>query len=107
SNMDSYIQMNYPKKQRDKIFSDDWSSLSDKIIDFDSLIGCYKNEVMIEESFTLEEILQGKRVMSSESTSSDELENERFESIISFPNFLLQVNEAITRSSADDDASLD
>ena len=73
--MDSYIQMNYPKKQRDKIFSDDWSSLSDRIVDFDSLIGCYQNEAVMEERFTLEEILQGKRVMSSESTSSDELEN--------------------------------
>ena len=99
--------MNYPKKQRDKIFSDDWSSLSDRIVDFDSLIGCYQNEEVMEERFNLEEILQGKRVMSSESTSSDELENERFESIISFPNVLLQVNEAITRSSADDDSSLD
>ncbi|WP_057490362.1 GmrSD restriction endonuclease domain-containing protein [Streptococcus orisasini] len=107
SNMDSYIQMNYPKKQRDKIFSNDWSSLSDRIVDFDSLIGCYQNEAVMEERFTLEEILQGKGMTSGASPSNGESENERFESIISFPNFLLQVNEAITRSNADDDASLD
>lgn len=107
SNMDSYIQMNYPKKQRDKIFSDDWSSLSDRIVDFDSLVGCYQNESVAEVRVTLEEILQGKGALSGESTSSEELENERFESIISFPNFLLQVNKAITRSNADDDSSLD
>lgn len=107
SNMDSYIQMNYPKDKRDMIFSNDWSSLSEQIVDFDSLSCCYQNESVIEERFTLEEILQGKGELSGESTSSEELENERFESIISFPNFLLQVNKAITISIADDDSSLD
>lgn len=107
SNMDSYIQMNYPKDKRDQIFSRDWSSLSDRIVDFDSLSCCYQNETVDEEIFTLEEILQGKGELSGESTSSEELENERFESIISFPNFLLQVNKAITISIADDDSSLD
>ena len=107
SNMDSYIQMNYPNDKRNQIFSKDWSSLSDRIVDFDSLSCCYQNETVNEEIFTLEEILQGKGELSGESTSSEELENERFESIISFPNFLLQVNEAITRSNTDDDSSLD
>ena len=107
SNMDSYIQMNYPKEKRDMIFSNDWSSLSEQIVDFDSLSCCYLNESVTEERFTLEEILQGKGELSGESTSSEELENERFESIIFFPNFLLQVNEAISRSNADDDSSLD
>ena len=107
SNMDSYIQMNYHKDKRDMIFSNDWSSLSEQIVDFDSLFGCYQNESVTEVRFTLEEILQGEGVLSGESTSSEELENERFESIISFPNFLLQVNKAITISIADDDSSLD
>ena len=107
SNMDSYIQMNYHKDKRDMIFSNDWSSLSEQIVDFDSLFGCYQNESVTEVRFTLEEILQGEGVISGESTSSEELENERFESIISFPNFLLQVNKAITISIADDDSSLD
>ena len=107
SNMDSYIQMNYHKDKRDMIFSNDWSSLSEQIVDFDSLVGCYQNESVTEVRFTLEEILQGEGVLSGESTSSEELENERFESIISFPNFLLQVNKAITISIADDDSSVD
>ena len=107
SNMDSYIQMNYHKDKRDMIFSNDWSGLSEQIVDFDSLVGCYQNESVTEVRFTLEEILQGEGVLSGESTSSEELENERFESIISFPNFLLQVNKAITISIADDDSSLD
>lgn len=36
-----------------------------------------------------------------------ESENKRFESIISFPNFLLQVNKALTQLNIDDDSSLD
>lgn len=105
--MDSYIQMNYPKDKRDQIFSKDWSSLSEQIVDFDSLIGCYQNETVNEEIFTLEEILSGKGLPKNQFVSNDNTENERFESIISFPNFLLQVNEAISRSNADDDSSLD
>ncbi|HFU4459852.1 TPA: DUF262 domain-containing protein [Streptococcus suis] len=107
SNMDSYIQMNYPKDKRDQIFSNDWSSLSEQIVDFDSLIGCYQNETVNEEIFTLEEILSGKGIPKNQSVSNENIENERFESIISFPNFLLQVNEAISRSNEDDDSSLD
>ncbi|MEI4366487.1 DUF262 domain-containing protein [Streptococcus suis] len=107
SNMDSYIQMNYPKDKRDQIFSNDWSSLSEQIVDFDSLIGCYQNETVNEEIFTLEEILSGKGIPKNQSVSNENTENERFESIISFPNFLLQVNEAISRSNEDDDSSLD
>ncbi|MXQ48114.1 DUF262 domain-containing protein [Streptococcus pneumoniae] len=107
SNMDSYIQMNYPKEKRDMIFSNDWSSLSDRVVDFDSLYCCYQNETVNEEIFTLEEILCDNGIPNSQSVSYENTENERFESIISFPNFLLQVNEAITRSNVDDDSSLD
>lgn len=107
SNMDSYIQMNYPKEKREMIFSNDWSSLSEQIVDFDSLSCCYQNEIVNEEIFTLEEILCGKGIPNSQSVSNENTENERFESIISFPNFLLQVNEAISRSNEDDDSSLD
>lgn len=40
-------------------------------------------------------------------TEKDEEENERFESVITFPNFILQVNEAINVSETDNDAGLD
>ena len=36
-----------------------------------------------------------------------EEENERFESIINFPNFLLQVNEAMEMTETDHDSGLD
>ena len=54
---------------------------------------------------SLRDILQGKGKTKDSNNDSEEPENERFESIISFPNFLLQVNAALTRSSNDDDDS--
>lgn len=106
SNMDSYIQMNYPKDKRDKIFNSNWSDLSDRIVSFDSLIDCYQNESVTFERLTLEDILQGKGMITDESKVNEDLENDRFESIISFPNFLLQVNKIMTQSSLDDDLRL-
>ncbi|MDO4634469.1 MAG: DUF262 domain-containing HNH endonuclease family protein [Streptococcus sp.] len=105
SNMDSYIQMNYPKDKRDKIFNSDWSDLSVKTVNFDSLRFYYHDVVIVDEKMSLRDILQGKGKTKDSNNDSEEPENERFESIISFPNFLLQVNEAITRSSNDDDDS--
>ena len=107
SNMDSYIQMNYPKDKRNKIFNSDWSDLSVKTVNFDSLRSCYHDVVRVDEKLSLRDILQGKGKIKDSNNDSEEPENERFESIISFPNFLLQVNEALTRSSNDDDSSLD
>lgn len=107
SNMDSYIQMNYPKDKRVKIFNNDWNDLSVKTVDFDSLKEYYNVSFEDDENFSLRDILHGKGVSDKSDGVYEEPENERFESIISFPNFLLQVNEALTRSSSDDDSSLD
>ena len=107
SDMDSYIQMNYPKDKRDRIFSNDWSELSDKIVCFDSLRDCYSNDSKVDVNLTLKTILEGNGPAIDKLSFYNDSENERFESIISFPNFLLQVNEAIASSKSDDDSSLD
>lgn len=107
SNMDIYIQMNYPKEKREKIFNSDWSDLSAKTVNFDALKSYYHDTVEEEENLSLRDILQGKgRSRVSNKTVVDS-ENKRFESIISFPNFLLQVNKALTQLNIDDDSSLD
>lgn len=109
SNMDSYIQMNYPKVMRVRIFNNDWSDLSSNIVDFASLKLSYNEneDVEKEEKLSLKDILQEKGTTSRLSKVPEDPENERFESIISFPNFLLQVNESLTRSSSANDSSLD
>lgn len=107
SNMDSYIQMNYSKDKRDKLFTEDWSDLSKKINDFDCLRSYYEDTAEIDGKYSLRDIIENKDNLRQTEKRVEESENERFESILSFPNFLLQVNEVLSRSSHDDDLKLD
>ncbi len=112
SNMDSYIQMNFNSKIRNIIFSEDWSSLNESITNFDcinTLIQRQNKNQNIQESTekkSLEKILNDN-IINDYSTVKEEEDNERFESSISFPNFLLQVNAVIKKNIEDDDSSLD
>lgn len=56
--------------------------------------------------FSLEEIITDKNIKTLKEKKEDG-ENERFESIINFPNFLMIVNEAKTLNSTEDDSGLD
>jgi uncharacterized protein with ParB-like and HNH nuclease domain len=105
SDMNSYVQMNFDVGVRRSIFTENWSSLCQSIKDFDSIKNKITtgNESMDKKS--LIDILRENRMLNV-STSQSEDENERFESTISFPNFLLQVN-AVTRKLGEEDASLD
>lgn len=109
SNMNSYVQMNFPKEKRESIFSNDWSNLSVEVTGFDSLKNFYSEASEGERArLTLEEILgKDSRDVKIEKVSKEDEENERFESILSFPNFLLQVNAALTSVSDEKNASLD
>lgn len=105
SDMNSYVQMNFDMSVRRGIFTENWSSLCQSIKDFDTI----KNKISIGNESTdkksLIDILKDNRMLNV-STSQSEDENERFESTISFPNFLLQVN-AVMRKLGEEDASLD
>lgn len=112
SNMNSYIQMNFDVKIRNIIFSEDWSRLNESIVNFDcitTLIQKQNGNQKINESTekkSLEKILTDNEI-NDYSTVKEEEDNERFESTISFPNFLLQVNAVIKKNIEDDDSSLD
>ena len=105
SDMNSYVQMNFDVGVRRSIFTENWSSLSQTMNDFDSI----KNKISTGNESTdkksLIDILKDNRMLNV-STSQSEDENERFESTISFPNFLLQVN-ALMRKLGEEDSSLD
>ena len=100
SNMDTYVQMNFDSKTRGSLFSNDWSSLNPEVINFDKV-----REKVIRDNVdnltngtkTLLEILTDTKPTNNDHANTIE-ENERFESIISFPNFILQVNEAMSES---------
>ena len=101
SSMDTYVQMKFDLKTREKLFPDDWSELNSEIEDFNKVKEkIVEKDNSLNESKTLFDILEN---VESEGNSNNEKstfeENERFESIISFPNFLLQVNNAISKSS--------
>lgn len=98
SNMDSYVQMNFDSKIRKSLFTKDWSGLKSEVSNFDKV----KEKVIDEEEYslfnssrTLIEILQNPQTHKNDVSKISE-ENERFESIISFPNFILQVNKTIS-----------
>lgn len=105
SDMDSYIQMNFDPKIRKALFTKDWASIKDNIGDFDSIRECIPKGEDEINSVPLIEILKDKKLLNN-GVSKDEVENERFESTISFPNFLLQVNAVINKL-GEEDSTLD
>ena len=114
SDMNSYVQMNFNIELRKKLFTEDWSNLCDSINDFESIASLIKGKDELDrenssedkdtKDYTLFEILKNDKTTSVLSTQSED-ENERFESIVSFPNFLLQVNAVIRKTG--EDISLD
>lgn len=105
SQMDSYIQMNFDKTSRKNLFSKQWDIfLCSKPEDLLSKISLEKESS--DKRFSLFEKLEAPTIEST-TKEDDDYENERFESIISFPNLLLIVNEAMQNSSTDDDSTLD
>lgn len=105
SDMNSYVQMNFNVDVRRRIFTEDWSSLGQSIKNFDSIKSKISEEnKSIDKSFLIDILKENKMINVSNMQSEDE--NERFESPISFQNFLLQVN-AVMRKLGEEDASLD
>ena len=105
SDMDSYIQMNFDPKIRKALFTNNWTSIQDHISDFDSIKKYVPNDEDNRNSVPLIEILKENKLLNT-GVSKDEVENERFESTISFPNFLLQVNAVIAKL-GEEDSTLD
>lgn len=105
SNMDSYIQMNFEPDIRKSLFTNDWSGIKEDIKDFDSISKCIPRYYDNKDSDYLINILKEKKLLNN-GVSKDDAENERFESIISFPNFLLHVNAVIDKK-PEDDTTLD
>ena len=105
--MDKYVQMCFSIDMRNKFFDEKtWDKFN--CTDFDSFRNFLTEEIStVEKKFTLREKLTAVDNIVRKDAEKDDEENERFESIISFPNFILQVNEAINFSETDNDAGLD
>lgn len=106
--MDSYIQMNFNTDIRRKLFTKDWSGLDSSINNFHTLNHRIVSEDTSVEKHRLIDILTKdekiKVIKDSDRTTKNK--SERFESTLTFPNFLLQVN-AVVRDLEEGDTNLD
>jgi uncharacterized protein with ParB-like and HNH nuclease domain len=105
SDMNSYVQMNFDVNVRKSIFTENWSSLCPSIKDFDSIKNAISTVNESTDKKPLMDILKENRMLNVSTAQTDD-ENERFESTISFPNFLLQVN-AVMSKLGEEELSLD
>lgn len=104
--MDSYVQMNFDTESRKKLFGEEWKEF--RCDSFDSAVKILAKEEIKSNSkksddeeddppfFILGNFLQNGAPLKEEKKKTEKEEQERFESIISFSNFLLQVNSAIS-----------
>lgn len=116
SNMDKYIQMSFPKKERELFFGESYDKVNHTC--FDSLScavntandaqksGNTSNTDKIDE-IKLSNFLNGKDIDShcNDDKNNDKEHKERFESIIDFPNFLLQTLRIFIYVEAEHDIS--
>lgn len=104
SDLSSYVQMNFDKKIRDLIFSGDLDGLNSDLFSFDHIVKKITDEEQeLFETKSLIDRLQHNTLNNTliKILSKSEEDNERFESAISFPNFLLQVNAVIPQVNKD------
>lgn len=84
--------MNFNTAVRNALFSGDWSSFS--VTDFNDLVSKININEKDTDKKSLLDIIKEDKIKSGQTNTYDD-ENERFESAIDFPNFLLQVNAVI------------
>ena len=117
--MDKYVQMNFDVDSRKNIFSDDWNKfLPQNAEELFAKLQLKNNESNNNDSqttserdnynkFSLLDILKSPnqtRYAESENKDDSNEEQESFESIVSFPNFLLILNEAKVGETENDDS---
>lgn len=112
SQMDKYIQMAFkPISLRDQIFKSSWDSFENynKFEDILNKFALSNNLPSAEDSDgdSLRNLLNNPLQKEEIRNNNEEEENQRFESIISFPNFLLVVNECLKKQETENDDSLD
>lgn len=92
ANMEQYVQMGFEPKQRNAVFGKNWGKIS--VNDFDTLrkaiIDSKGVRATQDVAQTIEVIIAGAKVSAKGGNINDE-SLERFNTVINFPNFLLQV----------------
>ncbi|MBW8354064.1 MAG: DUF262 domain-containing HNH endonuclease family protein [Pseudomonas sp.] len=100
ANMERYVQMGFTPGQRGSIFGDkDWGQF--ELADFDALRAALHSSQEVvakqETRLTLDQIIAKAPVAAKQDESSEDAP-ERFNTVINFPNFLLQVLRIDTKA---------
>ncbi|MFB4159262.1 DUF262 domain-containing protein [Geomicrobium sp. JSM 1781026] len=93
ANMNRYVQMNFDKSIRDWLFGSQWSTFTYN--NFDELLVAFQSfekQTQTNKRTQLLDILTTAKKPVQTNEAETIYESTRFESILSFPNFLLQVN---------------
>ncbi len=107
SQMNRYVQMTFKSEIRKKLFKENLSDFRADVSNWDTLKSIFNNTTDNEDRKKLENIIQeikdGKFDKNVDENDNNKDENpERFESIITFPYFLLHVNALLQDSSNED-----
>ena len=104
--MDNYVQMNFSANIRNRLFGEKWDSFDKD--SYEKIKDCFENKKDADKKrYKLIDKLNNPEPDQGTDDVNVVEENERFESIVSFPNFILLVNEALNISEKDNDAGLD
>lgn len=107
SQMNRYVQMSFKSEIRKKLFKENLSDFRADVSNWDTLKSIFNNTAENEDRKKLENIIQeikdGKFDKNVDENDNNKDENpEQFESIITFPYFLLHVNALLQDSSNED-----
>lgn len=105
SQMNRYVQMSFKPEIRKKLFEEDLSDFKEDVLDWDTLKSIFNTTADNEDIKTLKAILDDnsdKQVNENKDKNNTDEKPERFESIITFPYFLLHLNAVIQDSSEED-----
>nr|WP_279499646.1 DUF262 domain-containing protein [Macrococcus goetzii] len=97
SNMNRYVQMNFSSDFRKAIFNDNWDNLNENLKNFEDLSTIHKSGKNNEKRTLIDRINSKDDIKENLNNTTLENDGERFDSIISFPNFLLQANAALSK----------
>lgn len=104
--MDNYVQMNFSINVRNSLFDNNWDTFTKT--NYEEIRECFNDEEYTDSKrYKLIDKLNNPVCEQDTRDDKNVEENERFESIVSFPNFILLVNEALNIGETDSDAGLD
>lgn len=104
--MDNYVQMNFSINVRNSLFDNNWDTFTKT--NYEEIRECFNDEEYTDSKrYRLIDKLNNPVCEQDTRDDKNVEENERFESIVSFPNFILLVNEALNIGETDSDAGLD